>query len=168
MSLKDRLERKAVRTAVVQIPVGDPPADLRRRAWEEAEKAMIAGLSADLPENKLTPEMVESLTETAEVAVGELAEFFEPLELQAVPAAVWDDILTRHATDDGDVSEAALAEMVAVSCVDEDLRDPAWWAAQLKGPGWTYGDQLALRSAVLKLNQYEPLPQLGKGSRTTR
>jgi hypothetical protein len=171
VSLRERLEGKAARTTVVQIPVGDPPPDLRRRAREQAERAELASYAATLKEGHVTPEVAGDFADEAETTIAELAEFYEPVELRAVSAPDWDALLTQYTKDTKGESEldtyAALPAMLALCCTDEGLQDADWWSEQFTRPGWTFGDREALLSALLRLNAYAPLPQLGKGSRTT-
>lgn len=169
-SLRERLESKSLspRRVVVQIPVGDPPEDLRRRVAEEVDRAVTAEFSVSLPDSAITAELAETVVSTARASVDELAEFYAPVELQALGAVEWDDLQTKHTTTGDDLDDAWLPAVLAVSCTDPDLRDETWWAGQLMGAGWSVGEVLAVRSAVMRLNAYVPLPALGKGSRTTR
>lgn len=169
MGLRERLEGKAPRTVVVQIPVGDPPEDLRRRVNADVDQAVTAQFSVSLKDSPISPDLAEQVVETARASVEELAEFYVPVELRAMPAPEWDALQTRHTTNGDDVDEDAwLPDVLAASCTDPDLQDAEWWARQLKGEGWTVGELLHLRATVVKLNAYQPLPQLGKGSPATR
>jgi hypothetical protein len=99
--------------------------------------------------------------EAAELSV-ELATHYEDVELQAVPPAVWETLVSSHTTDSGDLDPAALPAMLAACCVDPELQDTAWWAGQLDGEQWTFGERNTLFSAVLTVNAYQPRPGLGK------
>lgn len=153
---------------VVQIPVGSPPEDLRRRVDTEVEQAATAQFSVGLPDSLISPELAEEVVGKAEASVAELSEFYAPVELQALPAVEWDALETKHTTKGDDLDDEWLPEVLAASCTDPDLRDAEWWTQQLRGAGWSQGEVLAVRVALMRLNAYQPLPQLGKGSRTTR
>lgn len=162
MSLRERLAAKAVRRTVVQIPL-DPPEDLRARAAEFTSRAYLARLSSDT-DGPVSEETAGDVEGRARTVLDELAEHYVDLHLHALPSDDWEALIARFSDPNtGDLQAEALPVMVAASCDDADLQDPDWWAEQLSAPGWTFGDREALRTAVLRLNQYAPLPSLGKG-----
>lgn len=164
MSLRNQLEAKPRRRASVDVQVSDPGDDLRRRAAAAERDLFVAtALAAEGKADGITESTVKALREAAEPVLAELAGHYATVELQAASAVEWDAILTEHTTDTDDLADAALADMLALCAVDEDLRDADWWAQQLASPLWTFGERESLRQAVLNLNAYRPRPSLGKG-----
>lgn len=170
MSLKARIEAKARRTAMLPLQVGDVAAAAAEveihRATLDAHLAVLRQRTADGEQvSDVDHERTEQLRHQLQRAKERQAETVAHVELQALDDVVWDTILEGAPVDeDGDIDlDDVRAALLAASCVDEELRDEAWWTEQLARPEYSKGDTLAINSALLALNLNTPDGRQGKG-----
>lgn len=161
-SLRERLEAKQRRRVTVPILVGDP-------ARDQAElQVLLAAHTAAIGRGDAAE--ADTLRDRVEQQAAKVREHWVDVQLQAMPrdewraaTAVWQSV---DETEDGPqvVTDwaSALAPLLAASCVDEELRDEAWWAERLAGPEWSEGDSNALQLALLQLNVDAVDPQVPK------
>lgn len=157
MSLREQLENKQHRRLVVPVQITDPAA---------AEQAMQAAMHALRLAESRDPRQdgeVEACTAAVSVAVADVLVHYAQVELQSLPAAEWEAAMAEWTGEDGIDWAAALAPVLAVSCVDDSVRDEQFWADRLAAPSWTDGDRDQLKRALLLLNVQAPDPMVPKG-----
>jgi hypothetical protein len=168
-SLRERIEAKARRTAFLPVLVSDVNAAAAEVATFRAALDVHLRMVNDRREAGAEPSEAEKEREAnlrgqLAAALARQEQAVAQVELQSLAPDVWDEILSG--IDDGpegpDLGEVRAA-LVAASCVDEDLRDEAWWAEQFAGPQWSKGDLLAVNELLLRLNVYTPAGVAGKG-----
>lgn len=163
MSLRQKIEAKAARTAVLPIQVGDAAAAAAEVATVRAALSIHNELlrqrveegGEELEEDR---RRADSLREQLGAAVAAERETVVSVTLRALPPDLWDAILEAAPEDEeeGVDLSAVRAALLAESCVDEDLRDEAWWAEQLARPSYSKGDLLAINRVLLELNLNVP------------
>lgn len=159
-SLAARLSARQPRRVVVPIEVTDPGDDVR--TWAVLARRALAAVQAQHEAGLIDDEQLAAARADADKARAALAAHCLDVELQAAPPDLWEATISEHVTDDGaDIAPSGLAALLAISAVDESLRDPQWWAEQLAV--WPNGDREALRAAVLDVNVWTPSRALGKG-----
>jgi hypothetical protein len=170
-SLRERIEGKTRRTLAFPLQVGDTAAAAadvaaQRGALDLHQQQVRARLDAHggVPtedEAKRTIVLRGALKD----ALARQADTVATIVLQALPDDEWDTVLGGADVDDaGDiVLDDVRAALLAASCVDESLRDEAWWVGQLARPEFSKGDQLALTNALMRLNLNVPDGRQGKG-----
>lgn len=156
MSLRERLEAKQRRRLTVPILVSDPSSD--QHVLNGATVALQVAQAREEPE----ADEIETLRKVHEEATAAVQAHFVEVELQAMPSPDWEAAMAAWSGDEVDWS-AALAPLLAQSCVDEDLRDEKWWSECLAGDAWTEGDLDALKMALLRLNVTAASPIVPKG-----
>lgn len=156
MSLRERLEAKQRRRLTVPILVSDPSVD--QHVLNGATVAFQLAQAREAPE----PDEIEALRQAQEEASAAVQAHFVEVELQAMSGSDWEAAMAAWSGDEVDWS-AALAPLLAQSCVDEDLRDEQWWSDCLAGEAWSEGDLDALKMALLRLNVTAASPIVPKG-----
>lgn len=150
-SIRELLDKKQRRRLVVPIQVTDPTED--QNAWMGVMQALQIARSKTGEEAR--PDYVTQLVKNLDEAEERVNSHFAPVELQSLPQDEWEAANAEWRDDEGDINWAdALAPLLAVSCVDEDLRDAAYWRDLMSRDTWTEGDTDALRMAILQLNVY--------------
>lgn len=150
-SIRELLDQKQRRRLVVPIQVTDPNED--QNDWMGIAQALA--LARQKTGDEAQPGYVAQLVKNLDEAEARVNAHFAPVELQSLPPAEWEAACAQWRNDDGDVDWAeALSPLLAVSCVDEDLRDAEYWQTLMSRDTWTEGDTDALRMAVLQLNVY--------------
>lgn len=169
MSLRALIEAKARRTEVLPISVGDTSAaaaavTIARAALETYQQQLAARREAGEEIVRLSEQVEEQLQADLAAALERQAATVALVELQALDDDVWDAIMD-DIEDDGDGPDlsSVRAALVAASCVDEDLRDEAWWREQFARPAWSKGDLIAVNNTLLRLNLGTPAAAAGKG-----
>lgn len=163
-SLRERIEAKARRTASLPILVGDAASGmaavteaLRQLQNHQSAAPSEPGEEFVAEESRLKAVLQEALAAQQELVVN--------VELQALPDDEWEAVFGGVEPDEN--GELALDEfraaLLAACCVDEDLRDEAWWEKQLSGPQWTKGEKIAADRILLDLNLSAPAGTPGKG-----
>ncbi|HEX6468620.1 MAG TPA: hypothetical protein VF069_05940 [Streptosporangiaceae bacterium] len=153
-SIRERLEAKRRRTAVVPVLVSDPSEDQQAAVTLQQAHAL-----------RLREEGYDSAVGAAavEAAAARVREHWADVHLQSLPPAEWEMIVSTHTGETGIDWDAVLALLLAHSCIDPDLRDEEWWAARLADDAWSAGDTAALKRALLLLNVDAFDPYVPKG-----
>lgn len=146
MSLREQLEGKHRRRLVVPVQITDPTAD--QRALGGAVQALRMAESREPRQ----PGEVEAATAAVEAASAAVLGHYAQVEMHSLPRPDWEAAMAQWTGEDGVDWAQALAPVLAVSCVAEELRDEQWWARMLNSPEWTDGDHDQLKRAVLMLN----------------
>lgn len=169
-SLRERLERKTRKRAVIRVQVDDTTEaeealrvhqgalDLRvqmRPHLEQQDGFDVARFDADIVRLRA------NVTEAKEAHEA----CFSDVEVQALAPEVFDQVLATAGQDpDGEIDlDDVRAALLAASCVDPELQDTAWWEAQLANPVWTKGERLAMNTTLLRLNLNTPSGRQGNG-----
>jgi len=173
VSLRDRLAAKERRRLVVPIQVSDPSED--NNTWmgvmaarEKAEYSLSKDSAEDDDEvrRERNAKVLEQLENQANAAQERVRSHYVDVELQALSRTDWEAATAKWTRDDEDGAmdwPAALAPLLAESCVDNDLQDEKWWRDTLAKEEWTEGDTDALRAALLQLNVYAVEARYPKG-----
>lgn len=149
MSLRDRLEAKQRRVSVVPVHISDPGPD-----YDTLQGVRVALAYADTKTGEDRDEaVVESLRRQEAESEAAVAEHVVSVTLQALERADWRAVLDRVETSGWD---DILPDVIADSCVDEELRDAGWWRTQFGRPEWADGDVMAFRLALGELNTAAP------------
>lgn len=149
-SLRERLAAKAARRVTHPIATREPLAEY------EAFQAATVALSLHPQDGDA--KQLANLVKARNKARDAYAAIFVEVEFEALPADVYEQLLESHIDPESDDDELVgdwpelLPELVAASCVDEDLRDVDWWREQLGKPAWSAGDLLDLRILLIRLN----------------
>jgi hypothetical protein len=163
-SLRERIEAKARRTASLPILVGDAAAGMA--AVTEALR-QLQNHDAAKPEEPDEAYQADGqrLRDAVNAAVAEQSDMVVHVKLQALPPDEWEAVFGGVEPDeDGELAlDDFRAALLAASCVDEDLRDVAWWEQQLASPAWSKGDKIAADRTLLDLNLSAPMGGSGKG-----
>jgi type IV secretory pathway VirJ component len=163
-SLRQLIESKARRTASLPILVGDAEgAAMAVAVAVQALQEHLAAAGDDPGDEQRAAE--QTLRDGVKQALAAQRETVIEVRLQALPDDEWDAIFGDIEPDeDGEISlDDFRAVLLAASCVDEELRDAAWWESQLARPEWTKGDKLAINNLLLGLNLRVPEGPAGKG-----
>jgi hypothetical protein len=150
------LEAKQRRRLTVPVLVSDPSAD--QHVLSGATVALQMALSRDEPEAA----EIETLRKAQEEAAAAVQAHFVEVELQAMPSSDWEAAMAAWSGDEVDWS-AALAPLLAQSCVEEELQDEQWWSECLAGEAWSEGDLDTLKVSLLRLNVTAANPIVPKG-----
>lgn len=163
-SLKERIEAKSRRTASLPIPVGDAAEGLAAVTEALRQLQQHQAAAPDEPDEAHKAEE-QRLTEAVQAAVAAQAELVVHVKLRALPSDEWEAVFGPMEPDEnGEIDlDEVRAALLAASCVDEDLRDEAWWEQQLARPEWSKGDKLAVNRTLLDLNLSVPQGSPGKG-----
>lgn len=136
------------------------------RAAEAAQWAQLESMAATLRAmgDEATDDQRSALAKV-DAALARLHErvdeVFETVRLRAAGAAALERIVAQLVTPDGDIDyaavfEAARPEILALSAVDPEQRNPAYWASRFEARpdegGLTLGAWSQLRQALLQLN----------------
>lgn len=125
---------------------------------------VAAALEVERRKDEPDPKMLEHLQGQLDAAEERTHGHYVDIELQALPAAEWEAAQAEWVDEDGNTDwAAALAPLLAASCVDEEARDADWWREQLASDSWSEGDTHALRSTLLELNVYAVESRVPKG-----
>lgn len=171
MSLRDRIAAKTRRTASFPLQVGDAAA--------AAAEVGVRRAALELHQNRVQQRVTEQggqqtdeeqkrtivLRGALEEAKDRHADTVVMVQLQALPDDEWDAILGDAPEDEnGDIDlDDVRGALLAASCVDETLRDQAWWESQLARPEFSKGDKIAITNTLLQLNLNTPDGRSGKG-----
>ena len=158
-SLRERLAAKAARRVTHPIATREPLVE-----YEAFQRATVA-LSMHPPkgDDGHDPKELGKLVKERNAARDAYQEIFVDVTFEALPANVYETLLESYIDPDSDDDELVsdwtvlLPELVAASCVDEDLRDVDWWREQLGKPAWSAGDLLDLRVLLVRLNTEHPV-----------
>lgn len=170
-SLRERIEAKARRTISVPVLVGNAAAAEAEVATFRAVldthlQVLVGRRGTDNPPGPDDDKQTAKLRKQLGDAQQRLAATVVQVELQSLPPAEWDalcDSLPEDPESGGyDIADIR-AEIMAACCVDEDLRDAAWWEEQFSRPEWSKGELLAVNMALLNLNLATPSGVAGKG-----
>lgn len=152
MSLRDRLEQKQRRRAVVPVQVSDPSADM----------ATLSGIAVALNAARADSDAdtLASLQSQLDEQSEKVQSHWAQVEMQSLPPAEWEAAVSAwqkiEMQDDGPTAvmnwAEGLPDLVALSCTDPELRDAEWWREQLSSERWSEGDLDALKRTVLALN----------------
>lgn len=159
MSIRDQLAGKARRRVVIPVQVSDPTEDDRRAAEARGERALAAATPG------IDPDALAALDERVHQTTVALAAHFVDVAFVALHPRKFEALIAAHTTDKGDVDRDALRPALAAACAeDEDLRDEAWWAAQLASGNWSTGERDDLyRRLFTELNYSVPSGSIPKG-----
>lgn len=155
--LREQLEAKARRRLVVPVQVSDPTEDQRTMTG-----AVHALRLAEARDPRDTGEVDAATAAVAEATAAVMAHYAQ-VELQSLPGPEWEAAMAQWTGEDGVDWDQALPPVLAVSCVDETVRDEQWWAQLLSGDAWTDGDRDQLKQALLLLNVTYENPYVKKG-----
>lgn len=152
MTLREQLEAKKRRRAVVPVLVSDATEDGNQLAAFQHAHALAAEAGRDA-------EAAALLTEIEEQA-GKVRAHWVEVELVALPPAEWEAAVAAWQTiqvqDDGPTAVIdwveGLPHLLALSCTDESMRDPEAWKNLLTGGSWNEGEVDSLKRAILHLN----------------
>lgn len=109
-------------------------------------------LAKSKPDEERSDASVTNLQKQLDEAWDRVRSHYVDIELQSMPRDDWDAAMHAWDGEEGIDWPTALAPLLAASCVDEDLRDEAWWKAQLARDEWSEGDTNSLKAALLRLN----------------
>lgn len=162
MTLRDQLEAKKRRRAVVPVLVSDATEDGNRLAGVQHAHALAVEAGRDA-------EAAVLLADAEELAEKVRAHWVE-VELLALPPTEWEAAVAAWQTiqvqDDGPTAvinwTEGLPHLLALSCSDESMRDVTVWTELLAGGAWNEGEVDALRRAILHLNVDAADPQVPK------
>lgn len=99
-----------------------------------------------------------------EAARAELAEHYVEIQFQALLPRDLEELQDAHTGPDGEEDTETFVPALAAACVvDEDLKDPAWWAGQRDSGGWGWGEWQELHNTLVALNYEASRPHLPKG-----
>lgn len=154
MSLREQLERKQRRRAIVPVLVSDHSADVATL------NGIMVALNLARSEDKVDADVVALLQSQVDEQTLQVESHWAQVELQSLPPAEWELAVgawqTIEMQDDGPTAvmnwTEGLPALLAVSCTDPDLQDAEWWQEQLGSERWSEGDVDALKRAVLALN----------------
>lgn len=153
MSVRAQLEAKQRRKLDVPVLISDPSAD------QEALLQVVAALGMARSRN----ESVQELERQQEESAARLEAHWVRVPLQQLPPAEWEAITATCQTEAGTDWSKALPPLLAASCLDEELKDEAWWAGMLDGGTWSVGEINTLKLALLRLNVEAADPLVPKG-----
>ncbi len=147
-SLKEKLEAKQRRRLVQPIPITDSSQD--NQLW----MGVLAALQLEQQKEgeERSDARLASLQKQLDDAWERVRSHYADVEMQSMPRDEWNAAMLEWQGEEGINWPAALAPLLAASCVDEDLQDESWWRAQLEQDTWSEGDTNSLRMAVLTLN----------------
>ena len=161
-SLRERLAAKERRRLVVPIQISDSSEE--ERTWMGAVAAHQHQFEKGAEANA---DLLSQLEKQVDAANDRFRAHYADVTLQALSRADWEAATAKWQTEDGEPGQmdwaAALAPLLAESCVDEDLQDEQWWRDTLTQPNWTEGDVDSLRAALLQLNVYALEARYPKG-----
>lgn len=161
MSLRDRLEAKARRHLDHPVLVGDP--QVAAAAVQLATTELLAAQAPGGDDARLAE--LQAARDAAEAAY--LA-CFEQVRFEAMDPDEYEDLISGHLDPaSGEIDKGACLPALAAACAaEEDLKDPAWWSAQLHGGPWSAGERDDLYHQLYLLNRTAPgivAEALGKG-----
>lgn len=148
MSLREQLEQKQRRRLVQPIQVSNPSAD--QQVWMGVTAALQ--MAQNKPDDERDDAAIASLQTQQEASWERVRTHYVDVELQSMRRDDWNAAMTEWHSDDGVNWAAALAPLLAASCIDPDLQDVGWWQARLDEDAWSEGDTNSLRMALLALN----------------
>jgi hypothetical protein len=170
-SLRERIEAKTRRTTTVPVLVGNAAAAEAEVATFRAVldthlQVLVQRRQTDDKPGPADDEQTAKLRKQLSDAQRRLEATIVQVELQSLPPDEWDalcDSLPEDPESGGyDIADIR-AEIMAACCVDEDLRDAAWWEEQFSRPEWSKGELLAVNMALINLNLSSPSGVAGKG-----
>ncbi|HEY9417676.1 MAG TPA: hypothetical protein VIQ30_23195 [Pseudonocardia sp.] len=163
MTLREQLEAKKRRKAVVPVLVSDATEDGNQlAAYQHAHAlAVEAGRDAD----------AALLLVDIEDQVAKVRAHWVDVELVALPPAEWEAAVAAWQTiqvqDDGPTAvidwTEGLPHLLALSCTDESMNDPEVWKTLITGGAWNEGEVDSLKRAILHLNVDAADPHVPKG-----
>ena len=141
------------------IPVTDAGPARDRLASALEQLAVVRAGKAGVDENIEAALLAEIDDATAELEATRVV-----VELASSTHADSEAVRARFTLPDGGVDwPAALPHYLAVLCVDEDLRDAAWWSTQLAEPKFGQADVDGLITGVMVLTADVVTPLIPKG-----
>ncbi len=144
MSLRDRLEGRPRKTAVVRLARGNAEG-LKVAVFEAARK--LAEVRSDGFDDHLAAEALDD-AQTRLEAEGE-----DVVEFGALPPSDFEAISAAHTLDDGKLDVDRMRPvLLAASAVDESLRDEEWWRESFASHRFSAGDQQTLWLAAYRVN----------------
>lgn len=163
MTLREQLEAKRRRRAVVPVLVSDATEDGNKLAAIQHAHALAAEAGREAEAALLLADM--------ETQAEQVRAHWVDVELLALPAAEWEAAVTAWQTiqvrDDGPTAvinwDEGLPHLLALSCSDESMRDPEVWSALLSSGTWNEGEVDSLKRAILHLNVDAADPHVPKG-----
>lgn len=163
MGLRATLEAKRRRTLAVPILVSDPAQDRETLVGISAALALARERAQRDEADEAAAGVAAQIEAQYDDAVAKLRSNWADVALQSLPRGDWEAAQAAYQGSDTLDWDAALPALLAVSCVDRELQDEAWWREQLAKPEWSEGDINALRIAVLQLNVEAAEPHTPKG-----
>ena len=162
MTLREQLEAKKRRRAVVPVLVSDMTEDGNQLAAFQHAHALAAEAGRDAEAELLLADM--------EAQAEKVRGHWVDVELMALPPAEWEAATATWQTiqvqDDGPTAvmdwAEALPHLLALSCVDESMRDVAAWKPLLADGVCNLGEVDALKRALLHLNVEAADPRVPK------
>lgn len=146
---------------MLAVPLPRPGRAAEAAQWAQLE-TMAAGLLALGEEATADQESALAKVQAALVKLQErVDEVFETVHLRPAPVLELERIVAQHITADGDtdmaaVFEAARPQILALSAVELEQQDPAYWSSRFTARpdegGLTLGAWVQLRQALLTLN----------------
>ena len=160
-SLKERLAAKQRRTVTVPVQISDPgPA---RDELERTQKQATLWETIATKDDEDSQERLAAAREERARAAAVFNEHFVEVEFASGSPDDVERILEAHSDDDG-WTLASLPELAALCAVEEELRDPEWWAEQLAPDGsWSSGERGGLWQELMRINTQMPPERLPKG-----
>lgn len=163
MTLREQLEAKKRRKAVVPVLISDATEDGNKLAAIQHAHALAVEAGRDAEASLLEAD--------AEAQAEKVRAHWVDVELWALPAAEWEAAVTAWQTiqvrDDGPTAVIdwveGLPHLLALSCVDESMRDPSVWRSLFDSEAWNEGEVDSLKRAILHLNVQAADPHVPKG-----
>lgn len=162
MTLREQLEAKKRRRAVVPVLVSDATEDgnVLTAIQHAYALAVEAGRESE----------AKLLEADAEEQAEKVRSHWVEVELLALPPAEWEAAVAAWQTiqvqDDGPTAVIdwveGLPHLLALSCGDESMRDVEVWKTLLASGNWNEGELDSLRRAILHLNVDAADPRVPK------
>lgn len=163
MSLRERLEGKAVRRITVHVMVGNP------EPLQQAYETALAAFTAATVNTDATPAERDECEAAVGRALEALAGTVVAVEFQKLPDDAFEALVAEHTVMDEEhgavVDRGGLLPVLAAECaVDESLRDADWWRGLVAGEAWSRNEREGLYFQLFsQLNYSPPSGVLGKG-----
>lgn len=161
-SLREALAAKRVRRDTYRVAITDDTA-ARAKLAEARQVAILVGAAKSDDDGAKA-----KAQEAVEAAQAELEACYYPLQLQAIPPADFEALVSAHPPKDRDDGaqwdEAGLTpELVAASVVGDDRLTAEEWAAEFASGRWSQGDVHDLFVRCMSLNLRAVNADLGNG-----
>jgi hypothetical protein len=164
VGLRDRLAAKKRRTLTVPVQVSSEDPGPAREDYARAQRMLdiTQAFKPAAEEQEAHDRRLAAAQQKRDEALAVFREHYVEVEFVAGPPEDVERILETHATKDGAYAIESLPELAALCVVEEDLRDPQWWAAQFTSGAWAKGERDGLWLDLLKLNTNAPPEHLPK------